>query len=75
MTTCVTTLQKHNLRGIALVSATKITSKLNVCSVEITDLVMEIEQEFDIDIPINMLSDVETIGDLVEVVGSRVRGR
>jgi acyl carrier protein len=36
---------------------------------------MEIEQEFDIDVPINMLSDVDTIGDLVELVGSRVRGR
>ena len=36
---------------------------------------MEIEQEFDIDVPINMLSDVDTIGDVVEVVGSRVKGR
>jgi acyl carrier protein len=36
---------------------------------------MEIEQEFDIDVPINMLSDVDTIEDVVELVGSRVKGR
>jgi acyl carrier protein len=68
-------LQQHNPRNIRLRPETKITSELNIDSVEVMDLVMEIEQKFDIDIPISMLSDVETIGDLARVVAARVRDR
>ena len=68
-------LQQHNPRDISLRPETKITSELNVDSVEVMDLVMEIEQKFDIDIPISMLSDVETIGDLASIVATRVRDR
>jgi acyl carrier protein len=68
-------LQQHNPRNISLRPETKITSELNIDSVEVMDLVMEIEQKFDIDIPISMLSDVETIGDLASVVATRVRDR
>ena len=68
-------LQQHNPRNILLRSETKITSELNIDSVEVMDLVMEIEQRFDIDIPISMLSDVETIGDLAEIVANRVKDR
>ncbi|MGE5441692.1 MAG: acyl carrier protein [Bacteroidota bacterium] len=68
-------LQQHNPRNIPLQPETKITSELNIDSVEVMDLVMEIEQRFDIDIPISMLSDVETIGDLANVVATRVRDR
>jgi acyl carrier protein len=68
-------LQQHNPRNIHLRQETKITSELNIDSVEVMDLVMEIEQRFDIDIPISMLSDVETIGDLARVVAARVRDR
>jgi acyl carrier protein len=68
-------LQQHNPRNIHLQQETKITSELNIDSVEVMDLVMEIEQRFDIDIPISMLSDVETIGDLARVVAARVRDR
>ena len=68
-------LEVRNTRQIPLLRETKITSELNVDSVEVMDLVMELEQKFDIDIPISMLSDVETIGDLVEVVSARVKVR
>jgi acyl carrier protein len=68
-------LQQHNPRNIRLRPETKITSELNIDSVEVMDLVMEIEQKFDIDIPISMLSDVETIGDLASIVATRVRER
>jgi acyl carrier protein len=68
-------LEQHNPRKIALQPETHITSELNIDSVEVMDFVMEIEQRFDIDIPISMLSDVETIGDLVRVVSKRMRDR
>jgi acyl carrier protein len=68
-------LQTRNPRKIPLLRETRITSELNVDSVEVMDLVMDIEQKFNIDIPISLLSDVETIGDLADVVGDRVKGR
>ena len=37
-------------------------------SVKVLDLVMEIEDEFDISVPMNLMADVQTINDLVEVI-------
>ena len=67
--------KSRNTRKIPLLRETRITSELNVDSVEVMDLVMDLEQKFNIDIPISMLSDVETIGDLADVVSDRVKGR
>ena len=75
MTTCVTTLQKHNRPGICTGSGNEDYLRAERRLGRDQDLVMEIEQEFDIDVPINMLSDVDTIEDVVELVGSRVKGR
>ena len=36
------------------------------------DLIMEIEDSFEIDIPINLVSDIETVDDLVSVVRQRM---
>jgi acyl carrier protein len=36
---------------------------------------MEIEDKFDIDIPINLVSDIERIGDLAKLVCQRMEGR
>jgi acyl carrier protein len=36
------------------------------------DFVMEVEDHFDIDIPLNVLSDTHTMKDLVGVVKARV---
>lgn len=37
-------------------------------SVSVMDVVMEIEDEFDISIPLDRIADVRTVGDLVGVV-------
>ena len=37
------------------------------------DFVMEVEDHFDIDIPLNVLSDTHTMRDLVGVVKARVK--
>jgi acyl carrier protein len=54
---------------------TELSADLNIDSVAAMDLVMEIEDRFGIDIPVNQLSDLRTLGDLAGLVGSRVRGR
>ncbi len=37
-------------------------------SVKVLDLVMEIEDEFDISVPMNLMADVQTVNDLVDVI-------
>lgn len=68
-------LQKYNKEGIELTAATNLGSDLDIDSVEVMDLIMEIEDKFDIDIPINLVSDIERIGDLAKLVSKRLEGR
>lgn len=67
-------LQQRNGRNIPLLPETRINSELSIDSVEVLDIVMELEEKFDITIPISALADVETIGDLAKVVAARIRG-
>ena len=68
-------LQRYNKDQIALDAKTSLGSELNIDSVEVMDLIMEIEDKFDIDIPINLISDVERIEDLAALVHERMKGR
>jgi acyl carrier protein len=68
-------LQQYNKEGIELTATTNLGSELNIDSVEVMDLIMEIEDKFDIDIPINLVSDIERIGDLAKLVCQRMEGR
>lgn len=68
-------LQKYNKERIELTAATNLGSDLDIDSVEVMDLIMEIEDEFDIDIPINLVSDIERIGDLASLVNKRLEAR
>ena len=67
-------LERYNTNGIALSSATVLDSDLNIDSVAAMDLIMEIEDKFEIDIPINHVSDIETLQDLVDLVHGRMAG-
>lgn len=58
-----------------LAPTTELSADLNIDSVAAMDLVMEIEDRFGIDIPVNQLSDMRTLGDLAALVGSRLEGR
>ena len=68
-------LQQYNKEGIELTAATNLGSELNIDSVEVMDLIMEIEDKFDIDIPINLVSDIERIGDLASLINARLEAR
>ena len=60
----------ENLPGneIKITSETNLVEELSLDSVKVLDLIMEIEDEFDISIPINLMADVHTVRDLVEVI-------
>jgi acyl carrier protein len=64
-------LEPFNTAGVALQPTTDISADLNIDSVSVMDFVMEVEDHFDIDIPLNVLSETRTLNDLVAVVDSR----
>jgi len=65
-------LQPFNVRNIELTPSTDISADLNIDSVSVMDFVMEVEDHFDIDIPLNVLSETHTMNDLVSVVEGRI---
>ena len=66
-------LGPHNKAGIALTVNTDIPAELNIDSVGVLDFIMDVEDKFDIEIPMNVVSETHTIGDLVRVVQKRVK--
>lgn len=64
-------LQPFNTAGVSLQPTTDISADLNIDSVSVMDFVMEVEDRFDIDIPLNVLSETRTLNDLVAVVEGR----
>lgn len=61
-------LAPFNVRGVTLTSQTQITTELEIDSVAVLDLIMEIEDEYGISFPMNLISEIRTIGDLVNAV-------
>ena len=55
--------------------STHLASELGLDSAQVMDLIMEIEDKFEIDIPINLVSDMTTVADLVAVVDRQLKAR
>lgn len=53
---------------IAIVPETRISADLEIDSVEIFDIVMEIEDLYDISFPIEAASNIDTVKDLVATI-------
>ena len=70
--TLVKLLEPYNPKGVTLEPDTEIAAELNIDSVGVMDFIMEVEDAFDIDISLNVLSETHTMGDLVRVVEERV---
>lgn len=50
----------------------KIGSDIEIDSVEVFDVVMELEEFYDISLPMEVTSDIQTIGDLAEAVEQQI---
>ena len=61
-------IEPFNKKGIALVEETSFANDLELDSLTVMDLVANIEDEWDINIPLNLLPDLETIGQLADAV-------
>jgi acyl carrier protein len=62
-----------NRQGLELNAETDIAADLEIDSVSVMDLVMSIEDAYDIMIPMNQLSQVRTVGDLATAVDSLIK--
>ena len=67
-------LEPFNAAGVTLSRRTDISADLNIDSVSVMDFIMEIEDKYDIDIPLNLLSDIRTLDELTGVVEARLDG-
>ena len=61
-------LEDYNPEGVQIGSATDLNADLNIDSVAAMDIIMHIEDKFEIDIPLNLVSDVRRVEDLVAIV-------
>ena len=64
-------LTPYNLENKLLNDATDIPAELNIDSVGVLDFIMEVEDYFDIEIPMNVVSETRTIGDLARYVAAQ----
>ena len=61
-------LAAHNAQNIELTAETDMTTDLSIDSVAVMDLMFDLEEYYDIAVPLNALVDVYTIGELADLV-------
>ncbi len=66
-------LEPFNSNGAVLAPGTDISTDLNIDSVTVMDFVMEVEDHFDIEMPLNVLAEIRTVAELAAAVEARVK--
>ncbi len=61
-------IEPLNEKGVDLSRETDLIADLEVDSVAVLDMVMDIEDFYDISIPVNTISETKTIGELVDAI-------
>ncbi|PTL36184.1 acyl carrier protein [Candidatus Methylomirabilis limnetica] len=61
-------LQPYGQVGQILSGETELVADLNLDSLKVMELLLELEERFDISIPLNIVSDVRTIGDFARQI-------
>ena len=62
-------LESQNKKKLILSENTSLVADIGLSSLEVMEFIEKIEDHFDISIPLNILPDVNTIGDLATKVG------
>ncbi len=63
-----TALEQLNKKGHQLSETTDLVADIGLSSLEVMELIEMVEDHFDISIPLNILPDVNTIGELAKKV-------
>ena len=61
-------LATQNKKGVALTESTELVADIGLSSLEVMEFIEKIEDHCDISIPLNILPDVNTIGELAKKV-------
>jgi acyl carrier protein len=61
-------LRQFTAPDVEITAQTDLINELAIDSVKLLNLIMEIEDEFDISVPINALADVQTVHELVNLI-------
>lgn len=61
-------IEPFNTKAITLAEDTSFANDLELDSLTVMDLVANIEDEWDINMPLNLLPDLETVGQLADAV-------
>jgi len=61
-------LKPKNKKNLVLSETTSLVADMGLSSLEVMEFIEKIEDHFDISIPLNILPDVNTIGDLAKKV-------
>jgi len=61
-------LKPYNPKNRPITMQSGIVSDLEVDSVAVFDLVMRLEDHYDISIPMEMISDIKTVGELIAAI-------
>jgi acyl carrier protein len=68
-----TLLEAHNPNRIEISEETDLSADLNIDSVAAMDLLMNIEDKFEIDIPLNLVGELRSVRDLADVVRAQLK--
>jgi acyl carrier protein len=63
-----TALEPFRKGGAPITADTDISQDLNLDSVAVLDLLMELEEKFDVSIPLNLVPEIRTVGELAGTV-------
>ncbi|MFC7050258.1 acyl carrier protein [Emcibacter nanhaiensis] len=63
-----TLIEPFNKKGISLTADTTFSTDLELDSLAVMDLLAEIEDHFDITVPLNILPDLEKVGQVADAV-------
>ena len=61
-------LEPLNHKDVRLTRDTDLIADLEIDSVSVLDIVMDIEDSYDLSIPVNTISETRTIGELVDAI-------
>lgn len=61
-------LEKLSGSGAVIRPETILAEEFSLDSIKVLDMLMEIEDQFDISIPMNVMADVHTVNDLVNAI-------
>ena len=66
-------LEAHNANRIEITEETDLSADLNIDSVAAMDVIMNIEDKFEIDIPLNQVGELRSVRDLADVVRAQLK--